>query len=94
VSKGVEDGRRPHPLWAVSRVVHPQGVEGLGMAGPSDTLGSPWPLLAHTPYPMPIPLALTPYAHEGRSVFLEYIGLKVRINSILIGSNRARRRNI
>jgi hypothetical protein len=24
----------------------PQGVEGLGMAGPSETLGSPWPHLA------------------------------------------------
>jgi hypothetical protein len=27
-------------------MAHPQGVEGLGMAGPSDTLGSPWPPLA------------------------------------------------
>jgi hypothetical protein len=26
-------------VWGVAR---PQGVEGLGMAGPHETLGSPW----------------------------------------------------
>jgi hypothetical protein len=51
VSKGVEVC-----LWtgdpsckAVSRVACSQGVEGLGMAGPSDTLGSPWPPLSMRP---------------------------------------------
>jgi hypothetical protein len=34
---------------AVSRVACPQGVEDLGMAGPSDTSGSPWPPLAIRP---------------------------------------------
>jgi hypothetical protein len=50
VSKGVEDGRRLSTLRAshsrnghkaVSWVAHPQGVEGLGMAGQGETLGSP-----------------------------------------------------
>jgi hypothetical protein len=55
VSKEVEDGRRSpalrvgHP-WnshkAVSGVACPQGVEGSGMAGPGETLGSPWPPIA------------------------------------------------
>jgi hypothetical protein len=36
-------------LTAVSGVAHPQGVEGLGMVGFSDTLGSPWPPLAILP---------------------------------------------
>ena len=47
--------RRPqtaHP-WngrkAVSGVAHLQGVEGSGMAGPGETLGSPWPPLALHP---------------------------------------------
>jgi hypothetical protein len=30
-------------------VACPQGVEGLGMAGPGETLGSPWPPLAIGP---------------------------------------------
>jgi hypothetical protein len=51
VSKGEEDGRRPPTLWAgysrnghnaVLGVARLQGVEGLGMAGPGETLGSPW----------------------------------------------------
>jgi hypothetical protein len=51
VSKGVEDSRRPPALQAghsrnshkaVSGVARPQGIEGLGMVGPGDTLGSPW----------------------------------------------------
>jgi hypothetical protein len=55
VSKGVEDGRRPpalragHPRngrKAASGVARPQGVEGSGMAGPGETLGSPWIHLA------------------------------------------------
>jgi hypothetical protein len=55
VSKGVEDGRRPLALWAghprnshkaVLGVVHPQGVEGSGMAGSGEILGSPWIPLA------------------------------------------------
>jgi hypothetical protein len=37
VSKGVEDGRRPPAL---------RGVEGLGTAGPGETLGSQWPPFA------------------------------------------------
>jgi hypothetical protein len=58
VSKGVEDGRRPPALWAghrsnsckaVSGAVRPQGVEGLSMAGPCETLRSPWPPLAIRP---------------------------------------------
>jgi hypothetical protein len=51
VSKGEEDARRltalqaGHPpngrkgVWGVAR---PQGVEGLGMARPGETLGRPW----------------------------------------------------
>jgi hypothetical protein len=47
VSKGVEDGRRPPAVRAGHRkavlgVARPQGVEGLGVAGPGKTLGSPW----------------------------------------------------
>jgi hypothetical protein len=62
VSKGVEDGRRPpalrgvHPRnghKAVSVVARPQGVEGLGMGGPGETLGSPW-----------IPLPYGPVSHQ------------------------------
>jgi hypothetical protein len=50
VSKGVEDGRRPlalrvgHPRnghKAVLGMARPQGVEGLGIADPYETLGSP-----------------------------------------------------
>jgi hypothetical protein len=58
VSKGVEDGRRllawsaGHP-WngsnAISGVACPQGIDGLGMANPGETLGSPWPPLAIRP---------------------------------------------
>jgi hypothetical protein len=53
-SKGLEDRHRPpalragHPCnihKAVSGVAHPQDVEGSGMAGLDDTLGSPWPPL-------------------------------------------------
>jgi hypothetical protein len=56
VFKGVEDGHKPPALWAghpcngrkaVSRVAHLQGVERYGVDGPSDTIGSPWPPLAH-----------------------------------------------
>jgi hypothetical protein len=55
VSKRVEDGRRPptlrvsHPRncpKAVSGVARPQGVKGLGIAGPGETLGSLWIPLA------------------------------------------------
>jgi hypothetical protein len=55
VSKRVEDGRRLPALQAghprngrvvISGVARPQGIEGLGMADPSDALGSPWPPLA------------------------------------------------
>jgi hypothetical protein len=55
VSKRVEDGRRPLALRAghlrndckvVLGVARPQGVERLGMAGPGETLGSPWIPLA------------------------------------------------
>jgi hypothetical protein len=51
VFKGVNDDRRPpalqagHPRTdrkAVSRVAPQQGVEGSGMAGPGETLESPW----------------------------------------------------
>jgi hypothetical protein len=41
VSKGVEDD-----LTAISGVARPQGVEGLVIEGPGETLGSPWPLHA------------------------------------------------
>jgi hypothetical protein len=55
VSKGVEYGHRllalrvgqpRNGLKAVSGVARPQGVEGLRMAGPGETLGSPWIPLA------------------------------------------------
>jgi hypothetical protein len=51
VSKGVEDGCLPpalqegHPrngCKPVLGVAHPQGIEGLGMVGPGETLGNPW----------------------------------------------------
>jgi hypothetical protein len=50
VYKGVEDGHRlpvlraGHPQnghKAISGVACPPGIEGLGMAGPAETLGSP-----------------------------------------------------
>jgi hypothetical protein len=50
VSKGVEDSRRPTVLWAghprngrkaFLEVTRSQGVEGSGMAGLGETLGSP-----------------------------------------------------
>jgi hypothetical protein len=55
VSKRVENGRWPYTLWvghprngckSVSGVALPKGVEGSGMAGPCETLGSPRPPLA------------------------------------------------
>jgi hypothetical protein len=55
VSKTVADGGRPPGLRAghyrngrkaVSGVAWPQGIEGSGMAGPGETLGSPWIPLA------------------------------------------------
>jgi hypothetical protein len=60
VSKGVEDSHRPSALWAshsrngheaICGVARSQGVKGLGMAGPGETLGSPWPVATpcHTP---------------------------------------------
>jgi hypothetical protein len=58
VSKGVEDGQRPPAL----QVARPQGIEGLGMAGPGETLGSPCHKNPHfsydsthsgKPYPFP-----------------------------------------
>jgi hypothetical protein len=58
VSKEVEDGQRPPALqtgqpWndpkAVLGVVRLQGIEGYGMAGPVETLGSPWPSRAIRP---------------------------------------------
>jgi hypothetical protein len=45
MSNGVEDGHRP----TVLRAGHPMVIEGLCMAGPSDTLGSQWPPLAIRP---------------------------------------------
>jgi hypothetical protein len=44
VSKGEEDGHMLEDL------VHPQGIEALGMAVSSDTLGSPCPPLAIRPW--------------------------------------------
>jgi hypothetical protein len=41
VSKGEEDGSRATPQTAVWEMARPQGVEGLGMAGPGETLESP-----------------------------------------------------
>jgi hypothetical protein len=55
VSKGVEDERRLPALWAghprngckaVLGVARPQGIEGLGVVGPGETLGSLWIPLA------------------------------------------------
>jgi hypothetical protein len=46
VSKRVKDGQRPPALQAVSGVARLQGVEGLVMTGPGETLGSPWIPLA------------------------------------------------
>jgi len=57
VSK-TEDNRRLPTLWArhprnscktISGVARPHSVEGLGMAGPRETLGTPWPPLAIRP---------------------------------------------
>jgi hypothetical protein len=58
VFKRVEYGRRPPTLWAghprnghkaVSGVARLRVIEGSGMAGPGETLGSPWPSLAIHP---------------------------------------------
>jgi hypothetical protein len=56
VSKMVEDGRRGKAVSGVARrgkavsgVARPQGVEGQFMAGPGETVGSPWPPLAILP---------------------------------------------
>jgi hypothetical protein len=53
VFRGVEDGSRPPSLWvAIPETVlclFQEDVKGSGMAGPSDTLGSPWPPLAIRP---------------------------------------------
>jgi hypothetical protein len=54
VSKSLEDGHSPPAFradhsWngheAISGIAHSQGIERLGMAGPDETLGSPWPTL-------------------------------------------------
>jgi hypothetical protein len=59
VSKRVEDGHRPATLQvghprnshkAVSGVACPQGIEGLGMVGPGETSGNPWPPLPIYPW--------------------------------------------
>jgi hypothetical protein len=59
VSQGVEDGCRLPSLWlghprnshkAASGVAFLQGIEGWGMAGPDETLGSPWPVGHPMPY--------------------------------------------
>jgi hypothetical protein len=56
---GVQKGKRRrqgHPRngrKAVSVVARPQGIEGSGMAGPVETLGSPWPLATPCHPPMP-----------------------------------------
>jgi hypothetical protein len=59
VSKRVENGRRPPALRAgypkngskaVTTMVRLQGIEGLGMAGPGEALGSLWPPLAIRPW--------------------------------------------
>jgi hypothetical protein len=53
--KGVKDSRLLPALWAghprndhktILGVARPQGVEGSGMAGPAETLGSLWIPLA------------------------------------------------
>jgi hypothetical protein len=47
---GVQKGKRwPQATRPVSGMARQQGVEGSGMAGPGDTLGSPWPPLAIRP---------------------------------------------
>jgi hypothetical protein len=53
---------------AVSGVTWLHGVEGSGMAGPSDTLGSPWPLLAIRPWA--ISLLFLPPRHYGLKCLL------------------------
>jgi hypothetical protein len=57
VSKGVEDGCRLPTLWVATPETakkpfqggHLQGVKVKGMAGHSNTIGSPWPPLAIRP---------------------------------------------
>jgi hypothetical protein len=55
VPKRVEDSCKPlscgqaTPEKAISGAAHPQGLEGSGMAGPDETLESPWPPLAIRP---------------------------------------------
>jgi hypothetical protein len=58
VSIRVEDGPRLPALWAGhpcnnSGVARLQGVEGLGMVDPCETLGSPLPPLAMRPWKVP-----------------------------------------
>jgi hypothetical protein len=49
---GVQEGRRrPKAACPASRPPCLQGVKGLGMAGPSETLESPWPPFAVRPCP-------------------------------------------
>jgi hypothetical protein len=47
-------GRPRNGHKAISGVAHPQGVEGLGMAGPGETLRSPWLPLAICPWHRPL----------------------------------------
>jgi hypothetical protein len=46
VSKGAEDGYPKNARKTVLWVAHPQSVEGSGLAGPNETLESPWIPLA------------------------------------------------
>jgi hypothetical protein len=61
-----EDGRRQPALWAATtegrfRVGCLQGIEGLGITGPSDTLGIPW--LPRAIRPRTTPSQLSPRSH-------------------------------
>jgi hypothetical protein len=64
VSKGTE------AVWGVAR---PQGVEGSGMAGPHETLESPWIPLPVRAWVQVILLGVLshplPYAHDWTHVF-------------------------
>jgi hypothetical protein len=74
VSKGVEDRRTPalqagnprNGHKAVSGVARPQGAKGSGMAGPSETLGSPWIPLRPDGLPKVSLQPAVPYHSHGR----------------------------
>jgi hypothetical protein len=48
----LQAGHPPNGLKAIWEVARPQGVEGSGMAGPGETLGSPW---------IPLPVRAWPF---------------------------------